>query len=165
MSFGAKDVTDLSWKQLLDSYSCTECGRCTSECPANNTGKKLSPRAIVMKTRDRIEEVGRNLDKHGADYKDGKTLLHDYITPEELWACTTCNACVQACPVNIDPLSVIIDLRRSLVMEESAAQIPLGSFGEPDDVAGLAVFLAGSQARYITGANIRVDGGWLASVR
>lgn len=126
-SFGAKDVTDLSWKQLLDAYSCTECGRCTSECPANGTGKKLSPRAIIMKTRDRIEEVGKGIDKNGKDFKDGKSLLHDYITPEELWACTTCNACVQACPVNIDPLSVIIDLRRSLVMEESAAPGPLNT--------------------------------------
>lgn len=121
VSFGAKDVFDLSWKQLMDAYSCTECGRCTSECPANNTGKLLSPRAIMMKTRDRIEEVGAGIDKNGKDYRDEKTLLHNYITPEELWACTTCNACVQACPVNIDPLSIIIDLRRSLVMEESAA--------------------------------------------
>lgn len=121
VSFGAKDVTDLSWKQLMDAYSCTECGRCTAECPANNTGKMLSPRAIMMKTRDRIEEVGKGIDKNGKDFKDEKTLLHDYITPEELWACNTCNACVQACPVNIDPLSIIIDLRRSLVMEESAA--------------------------------------------
>ena len=121
VSFGAKDATDLSWKQLMDAYSCTECGRCTSECPANQTGKLLSPRAIMMKTRDRIEEIGKGIDANGTDFKDGKNLLHDYITPEELWACTTCNACVQACPVNIDPLSIIVDLRRSLVMEESAA--------------------------------------------
>ncbi len=121
VSFGAKDATDLSWKQLMDAYSCTECGRCTSECPANQTGKLLSPRAIMMKTRDRIEEIGKGIDANGSDFKDGKNLLHDYITPEELWACTTCNACVQACPVNIDPLSIIVDLRRSLVMEESAA--------------------------------------------
>jgi heterodisulfide reductase subunit C len=127
LSFGAKDVFDLSWKQLMDAYSCTECGRCTSECPANNTGKLLSPRAIMMKTRDRIEEVGAGIDKNGKDYRDGKTLLYDYITPEELWACTTCNACVQACPVNIDPLSIIIDLRRSLVMEESAAPASLNT--------------------------------------
>lgn len=127
VSFGAKDVTDLTWKQLLDAYSCTECGRCTSECPANNTGKKLSPRKIMMDTRDRITEVGKNLDKHGKDHKDDKTLLHNYITPEELWACTTCNACVQACPVNIDPLSIIVDLRRSLVMEESAAPAALNA--------------------------------------
>ena len=127
VSFGAKEATDLSWKQLLDSYSCTECGRCTSECPANQTGKKLSPRKIMMDTRDRITEIGKGIDKHGVDFKDGKTLLHDYITAEELWACTTCNACVQACPVNIDPLSIIVDLRRSLVMEESAAPGPLNA--------------------------------------
>lgn len=121
VSFGAKEATDLTWKQLLDSYSCTECGRCTSECPANQTGKKLSPRKIMMDTRDRITEIGKGIDAQGADFNDGKTLLHSYITPEELWACTSCNACVQACPVNIDPLSIIVDLRRSLVMEESAA--------------------------------------------
>lgn len=120
-SFGAKDVTDLTWKQLMDAYSCTECGRCTSECPANGTGKLLSPRKIMMDTRDRLEEVGRNIDKHGPDFKDEKTLLHNYISAEELWACTTCNACAEACPINIDPVSIIIDLRRSLVMEESAA--------------------------------------------
>jgi len=117
--FGARDVQDLTWKNLMDAYSCTECGRCTSECPANITGKKLSPRKIMMDTRDRLEEVGKNIDKHGADYDDGKSLLGDYITPEELWACTTCNACVQACPVNISPLEIIVDLRRYLVMEES----------------------------------------------
>ena len=118
-SFGAKDVTDLTWKNLLDSYSCTECGRCTSSCPANITGKLLSPRKIMMSTRDRLVEVGENKRKHGADYTDGKSLLHNYITEEEIWACTSCNACVEACPVNIDPLSIIVDLRRSLVMEES----------------------------------------------
>lgn len=118
--FGAKDVTDLTWKQLLDSYTCTECGRCTSVCPANTTGKLLSPRKIMMATRDRLEEVGRGLDAQGSDFKDEKSLLHDYITPEELWACTSCNGCTEACPVNIDPLSIIIDLRRYLVMEESA---------------------------------------------
>jgi heterodisulfide reductase subunit C len=117
--FGAKDVTDLTWKNLLDAYSCTECGRCTSSCPANITGKLLSPRKIMMSTRDRMEEVGANKRKHGADYTDGKSLLGDYITEEELWACTSCNACVQECPVNIDPLSIIVDLRRYLVMEES----------------------------------------------
>ena len=126
--FGAKDVQDLTWKNLLDAYTCTECGRCTSECPANITGKKLSPRSIMMKTRDRLEEVGKNLDKNkGVFLPDGKSLLHDHITPEELWACTSCNACVQACPVNIDPLSVIIDLRRQLVMEESNPPSSLGS--------------------------------------
>ncbi len=117
--FGAKDVTDLTWKNLLDSYTCTECGRCTSSCPANITGKMLSPRKIMMDTRDRLVEVGENKRKHGKDYEDGKSLLGDYITEEEVWACTSCNACVQECPVNIDPLSIIIDLRRYLVMEES----------------------------------------------
>lgn len=121
VKFGAKDVADLSWKNLLDAYTCTECGRCTSECPANQTGKLLSPRNIMMKTRDRLEEVGKNMDANkGVFVDDGKSLLHDYITPEELWACTTCNACVEACPVLIDPLSIIVDLRRQLVMEESA---------------------------------------------
>ncbi len=123
--FGAKDVQDLTWKQLMDSYSCTECGRCTSVCPANITGKLLSPRKIMMDTRDRLEEVGKNIDKNGASNDDGKTLLNDYITPEELWACTSCNACVQACPVNIDPLSIIIDMRRYLVMEQSSAPAEL----------------------------------------
>ncbi len=117
--FGAKDANDLTWKNLMDSYSCTECGRCTSSCPANITGKLLSPRKIMMDTRDRIEEIGNNKRKHGKDYEDGKSLLGDYISEEEIWACTSCNACVQECPVNIDPLSIIIDLRRYLVMEES----------------------------------------------
>ena len=117
--FGAKDVTDLTWKNLMDSYTCTECGRCTSSCPANITGKLLSPRKIMMDTRDRLVEVGENKRKHGMDYEDGKSLLGDYISEEELWACTSCNACVQECPVNIDPLSIIVDLRRYLVMEES----------------------------------------------
>ncbi|MDQ3192030.1 MAG: (Fe-S)-binding protein [Bacteroidota bacterium] len=125
--FGAKDVQDLSWKNLMDSYTCTECGRCTSECPANITGKLLSPRKIVMDTRDRLEEVGKNISKQGKDYDDGKSLLGDYITPEELWACTTCTACIQACPVNIDPLSIIVDLRRYLVMEQSAAPAELNN--------------------------------------
>jgi heterodisulfide reductase subunit C/uncharacterized membrane protein len=119
--FGAKDVRDLTWKQLMDAYSCTECGRCTSACPANITGKKLSPRKIMMDTRDRLEETGRLMAKHGSEHNDGKSLLHDYITPEELWACTSCNACVQECPVLIDPLSIIIELRRYMVMEESSA--------------------------------------------
>ncbi|HET6244512.1 MAG: (Fe-S)-binding protein [Bacteroidetes bacterium] len=125
--FGAKDVQDLSWKNLLDAYTCTECGRCTSECPANITGKLLSPRKIVMDTRDRLEEVGKNISKHGKDYDDGKSLLGDYITPEELWACTTCTACIQACPVNIDPLAIIMDIRRFLVMEQSAAPTELNN--------------------------------------
>ncbi|MAD97238.1 MAG: Fe-S oxidoreductase [Flavobacteriaceae bacterium] len=120
--FGASDVTDLNWVQLLNAYTCTECGRCTSSCPANMTGKKLSPRKIMMDTRDRLEEVGRNIDANkGTFVDDGKQLLNDYITPEELWACTSCNACVEECPVNIDPLSIIMDMRRYLVMEQSAA--------------------------------------------
>lgn len=119
MKFGAKDVNDLSWKNLLDAYSCTECGRCTSECPANQTGKLLSPRRIMMATRDRMEDVGKSLDAKGPGLADGKTLLYDYISAEELWACTSCNACVQACPVNIDPLNIIVELRRSMVMEDS----------------------------------------------
>lgn len=123
-SFGAKDVNDLSWKNLLDAYSCTECGRCTSVCPANITGKILSPRKIMMDTRDRLQEVGKNK----LNCKDGKSLLGDYITEEELWACTSCNACVQECPVNIDPLSIIVDLRRFLVMEESKV---------PSELAGM----------------------------
>ncbi len=123
--FGARDVRDLTWKQLMDAYSCTECGRCTSACPANITGKLLSPRKIMMDTRDRLEEVGRNINKHGKDHDDGKALLNDYILPEEIWACTTCNACVEACPVNIDPLSIIVDVRRFLVMEQSTAPAEL----------------------------------------
>lgn len=117
--FGAKDVTDLTWKNLMDAYSCTECGRCSSACPANQTGKLLSPRKIMMDTRDRMEELGKNMKKHGRDHNDGKSLLRDYILEEELWACTSCNACVQECPVNIDPLSIIMEMRRYLVMEES----------------------------------------------
>lgn len=117
--FGAKDVTDLSWKSLMDAYTCTECGRCTSVCPANTTGKLLSPRKIMMDTRDRLEEVGHNLDKHGPDFTDNKSLLGDYISIEEVRACTTCNACVEACPVNINPVNIIVELRRYLAMEES----------------------------------------------
>ncbi|MGV3546508.1 MAG: 4Fe-4S dicluster domain-containing protein, partial [Pedobacter sp.] len=119
--FGAKDIQDLSRINLLNAYTCTECGRCTSVCPANITGKLLSPRKIMMDTRDRMEEVGKNIDKHGADHQDGKSLLDDYITREEIWACTSCNACVEACPVNIDPLEIIMELRRYAVMEESVA--------------------------------------------
>jgi heterodisulfide reductase subunit C len=120
--FGAKDVTDLSWRNLLDAYSCTECGRCTAACPANITGKSLSPRKIMMDTRDRMEELGRSIDKTGNPQEDGKSLLHDYIKPEEIRACTTCNACVDACPVAINPLDIILQLRRYQVMEES--QVP-----------------------------------------
>ncbi|MFK7000454.1 (Fe-S)-binding protein [Flavobacterium oreochromis] len=120
--FGASDVTDLNWVQLLNAYTCTECGRCTSSCPANQTGKKLSPRKIMMDTRDRLTEVGDNIEKNkGVFVDDGKSLLNDYITQEELWACTSCNACVEECPVNISPLSIIMDMRRYLVMEQSAA--------------------------------------------
>ncbi|WP_298427677.1 (Fe-S)-binding protein [uncultured Kordia sp.] len=126
--FGASDVQDLNWVQLLNSYTCTECGRCTSECPANLTGKKLSPRKIMMDTRDRLEEVGENIDaNNGTFVDDGKSLLNDYITTEELWACTSCNACVEACPVSIDPLSIIIEMRRYLVMEQSAAPTELNN--------------------------------------
>ena len=120
--FGASDVQDLNWVQLLNAYTCTECGRCTSSCPANLTGKKLSPRKIMMDTRDRLEEVGRNIYANkGVFVPDNKSLLNDYITAEELWACTSCNACVEECPVNISPLSIIMDMRRYLVMEQSAA--------------------------------------------
>ena len=117
--FGAKDIMDLGWKNLMDAYSCTECGRCSTACPANVTGKLLSPRKIMMDTRDRMEEVGRNINTNGEFKDDGKSLLHDYISAEELRACTTCNACVQECPVSISPLDLILQLRRHLVMEES----------------------------------------------
>lgn len=117
--FGVKDVTDMTWKNLMDAYSCTECGRCSSACPANQTGKLLSPRKIMMDTRDRMEELGKQIKKNGKDFSDGKSLLGNYITEEELWACTSCNACVEECPVNIDPLSIIMDMRRYLVMEEA----------------------------------------------
>jgi len=120
--FGASDVMDLDQLQLLNAYTCTECGRCTSECPASQTGKKLSPRKIMMDVRDRLQEVGANLDKNKGQFVDDKKqLLNDYISPEELWACTSCNACVEACPVSISPLSIIMDMRRYLVMEQSAA--------------------------------------------
>lgn len=126
--FGASDVQDLSWVQLLNAYTCTECGRCTDECPANQTGKMLSPRKIMMDTRDRLVEVGNNIDANkGVFQDDGKQLLDDYITREELWACTSCNACVEACPVSIDPLSIIMDMRQYLVMEQSAAPTDLNN--------------------------------------
>jgi heterodisulfide reductase subunit C len=126
--FGASDVMDLNWVQLLNAYTCTECGRCTSSCPANITGKKLSPRKIMMDTRNRLEEVGKNIDdNNGVFIPDNKTLLNDYITTEELWACTSCNACVEECPVNISPLSIIMDMRRYLVMEQSAAPQPINA--------------------------------------
>ena len=119
--FGAKDVFDLTWKNLMDAYSCTECGRCTSVCPANMTGKLLSPRKIMMDTRDRLQEVGKVIDAKGKWEDDGKSL-GSYITDEELWACTTCNACTQACPINIDPVGIIVDMRRYSVMEESRSR-------------------------------------------
>lgn len=125
--FGAKDAMDLSWVNLLNAYTCTECGRCTSECPANLTGKKLSPRKIMMDTRDRIDEIGQNIAKNGEFKEDGKSLLGDYISAEELWACTSCNACVQACPVDIDPLNIIMQLRNYATMEESSAPAELNA--------------------------------------
>lgn len=125
--FGASDVMDLNQVQLLNAYTCTECGRCTSQCPANQTGKLLSPRKIMMDTRDRLEEVGENINKNGKFEDDGKQLLDDYILREELWACTTCTACVEACPVGIDPLSIILEMRRYLVMEQSAAPAELAT--------------------------------------
>ena len=135
--FGAKDVADLTWANIMNAYTCTECGRCTSECPANVTGKKLSPRKIMMDVRDRAEELGEFKRKNGVDQEDGKSLLGDYITEEEVWACTSCNACVQACPVNIDPLEIIIDLRRYLVMEESKL---------PSELAVMATNIENNQA-------------------
>lgn len=128
MKFGASDVSDLNWLQLLNAYSCTECGRCTNVCPANITGKKLSPRKIMMNTRDRLEEVSKNIDKNKGDFvDDGKKLIDDYISREELWACTSCNACVEECPISIDPLSIILDMRRYLVMEEASAPAELNN--------------------------------------
>ncbi|GAB3908562.1 (Fe-S)-binding protein [Mucilaginibacter boryungensis] len=132
--FGAKDATDLTWKNLMEAYTCTECGRCTSVCPANITGKLLSPRKIMMDTRDRITEIGNNINKHGKDYVDENVLLDNYITREELWACTSCNACVEACPVNINPLEIITEMRRYVVMEESQAPASLNNmFGNVEN--------------------------------
>ena len=125
--FGASDITDLNWVQLMNAYTCTECGRCTEECPANQTGKLLSPRKIMMDTRDRMEEVGRMINQNSIIQDDGKQLLDDYITREELWACTSCNACVETCPIGIDPLSIIMDMRQYLVMEQSAAPSDLNN--------------------------------------
>lgn len=132
--FGAKDVTDLTWKNLMEAYTCTECGRCTSACPANQTGKLLSPRKIMMDTRDRITEVGKGIDAQGKDFKDDKSLLDNYISREEIWACTTCNACAEACPVNINPLEIIVELRQFIVMEESQAPASLNNmFGNVEN--------------------------------
>ena len=134
MRFGAKDVSDLTWKSLLDAYACTECGRCTSVCPANLTGKLLSPRKIMMDTRDRLAEVGENIDKNGSFKEDGKSLLDSYITREEIWACTSCNACVEACPITIDPLKIIMELRQYAVMEEAQAPAPINvMFGNTEN--------------------------------
>jgi ferredoxin len=120
-SFGVKDVQDLTWKNLMDAYTCTECGRCTSSCPQNITGKLLSPRKIIMDVRDRLEEVGKNIDANNGTFKDDGKNLHNYISEEELWACNTCNACVEACPVNINPMEIIVEMRRYKVMEQSAS--------------------------------------------
>ena len=149
--FGVKDVMDLSWKNLLDAYTCTECGRCTSACPQNMTGKKLSPRKIMMDTRDRMEEVGRNMDENkGVFVDDGKSLLGDYITSEELWACNSCNACVQECPVNIDPLAIIVDMRRFLVMEQSQAPSELnGMFSNIENNGAPWQFSPSERANWI----------------
>ena len=126
--FGVSDVFDLNRIQLLNAYTCTECGRCTSECPANQTGKKLSPRKIMMDTRDRLQEVAKNIETNkGKFISDGKQLLGNYVSNEEIWACTSCNACVEACPVSINPMSIILDLRRYLVMEQSAAPVELNN--------------------------------------
>jgi Fe-S oxidoreductase len=125
--FGIEDITDLSWKSIMDSYTCTECGRCTDDCPANQTGKLLSPRKVMMDIRDRADELGAYKRKNGKDATDGKHLYGDYIVGEEVWACTTCNACTQACPVNIDPVKIIIGIRQFLVMEQSKMPSELAS--------------------------------------
>lgn len=149
--FGVKDVQDLTWKNLLDAYSCTECGRCTSSCPQNMTGKILSPRKIMMATRDRLEEVGKNIDKNkGTFVDDGKSLLGDYITHEEIWACNTCNACVQECPVNIDPLAIILEMRRYLVMEESNSPAELnGMFSNVENNGAPWQFSPADRANWV----------------
>lgn len=148
-TFGVKDVTDLPWTSLLQAYTCTECGRCTDNCPANQTGKLLSPRKIMMDTRDRMVELGDYKRKNGKDKVDEKTLIHDYISPEELWACTTCNACVDACPINIDPMAIIVDLRRYLVMEESKAPPELtGMFSNIENNGAVWQFPAADRLKW-----------------
>jgi heterodisulfide reductase subunit C len=150
--FGVKDVQDLNWKNLLDAYSCTECGRCTAACPQNITGKKLSPRKIMMDTRDRLEEVGKNMDANkGVFVDDGKSLVGDYTTPEEIWACNTCNACVQECPVNIDPLAIIVEMRRYLVMEQSQSPNELnGMFSNVENNGAPWQFSPADRANWIS---------------
>ncbi len=149
--FGARDITDLSQKNLLDAYACTECGRCTSACPANQTGKKLSPRKIMMDTRDRMEEVGRLMEVNNNEWKDdGKSLLHNYISVEELRGCTTCNACVEECPVNISPLDIIVQLRRNLIMEESnSPQEWNGMFGNIENNGAPWKFAQSERANWV----------------
>ena len=150
--FGVKDVQDLNWKNLMDAYTCTECGRCTSACPQNITGKELSPRKIMMDTRDRMVEVGKNMDANkGVFVDDGKSLLGDYIKAEEIWACNTCNACVQECPVNIDPLAIIIEMRRFLVMEQSQAPAELnGMFTNIENNGAPWQFAQADRANWVT---------------
>ena len=145
--FGVKDAPDLTWKQLLEAYTCTECGRCTSECPANHTGKLLSPRKIMMSTRDRIEEIGQQREANGGKWEpDGKTLLGNWITEEELWACTSCRACVEACPINISPMGIILDMRRSLIMEDSKSPESITSmFNNIENNGAPWAFPAGSR--------------------
>lgn len=151
IKFGVKEVTDLTWKNLLDAYSCTECGRCTSVCPQNITGKTLSPRKIMMDTRDRLVEVGKNIDTNkGTFVDDGKTLLGDYISSEEIWACNTCNACVQECPINIDPLSIIVGMRQQLVLEQSSAPTELnGMFSNLENNGAPWQFSPADRANWI----------------
>jgi len=151
IKFGVKDVTDLTWKNLLDAYSCTECGRCTSVCPQNMTGKTLSPRKIMMDTRDRLVEVGKNIDANkGTFVDDGKSLLGDFISSEEIWACNTCNACVQECPINIDPLSIIVGMRQQLVLEQSSAPTELnGMFSNLENNGAPWQFSPADRANWI----------------
>src|SRR5690606_26539063 len=150
--FGSKDVSDLTWKSLLDAYTCTECGRCTSVCPANITGKLLSPRKIMMDTRDRMVEVGEHARKNNGATDDGKSLIDHYISREELWACTTCNACVEACPVNINPLEIIMELRRFAVMEESQAPASLNAmFGNVENNGAPWKYAQADRANWVDG--------------